>query len=67
MGYGPCCCCCFYCISAATAVDFTANATASFAAIVKVVVASHVVVSDFGCDHLHLSYVCHQLILKLTI
>ncbi len=39
-------------ISSATAADLTANAAASFAAIVMVVVASYVVVSDFGGDHL---------------
>ncbi len=39
-------------VSSATAAELTANTTASFAAIVMVVVASHVVVSDFGCDHL---------------
>jgi hypothetical protein len=39
-------------VSSATAADLTANAAASFAAIDVVVVASHVVVSDFGYDHL---------------
>jgi hypothetical protein len=39
-------------VFSATAVDLTANAAASFAAIVMVVVASHFVVSDVSCDRL---------------